>query len=280
MALVANFLMAPLIAWTLCRLFPLDPDYESGLLLLGGAAGAPFLPKLAQRARANEALAITLMMLLVVGTVAFLPLVMPFILPGLRARPLDIAFPLVVLIVAPLAAGMLLRGLWEPAARRAEPFLRHLSDLCLIVFVVVIVGTHLGALWSVLGSGAILTAMVFVLLSGGAAYALGGPDLATRRITALATGQRNIAAAIVSAGVSFPDQPRTLVMILVTDVVALVILFAAVRRFRNTPGSTEGDAAGQPAAHNPAIAASAGAPVSIPATLPDQSPASQEGAGR
>jgi BASS family bile acid:Na+ symporter len=177
------------------------------------------------------------MMLLVVGTVAFLPLVMPFILPGLRARPLDIAFPLVVLIVAPLAAGMLLRGLWEPAARRAEPFLRHLSDL-------------------------------------------GGPDLATRRITALATGQRNIAAAIVSAGVSFPDQPRTLVMILVTDVVALVILFAAVRRFRNTPGSTEGDAAGQPAAHNPAIAASAGAPVSIPATLPDQSPASQEGAGR
>ena len=48
LALLVNFVLAPLLTVALTRLVPLQPPHVTGLLLLGGAAGAPFLPKLAE----------------------------------------------------------------------------------------------------------------------------------------------------------------------------------------------------------------------------------------
>src|SRR6478609_8940003 len=62
-ALVANFVIAPGIAWGLAALFDLDTPYAIGLILLGWAAGAPFLPKLAELARGDIACAVGLMLL-------------------------------------------------------------------------------------------------------------------------------------------------------------------------------------------------------------------------
>lgn len=56
-ALAVNLVVAPLFAWTLTRLVPLEPAHATGLLLLGGAAGAPFLPKLAEAAGASASYA-------------------------------------------------------------------------------------------------------------------------------------------------------------------------------------------------------------------------------
>ena len=50
-ALCANFVVAPLLALALSRIIPLEPPHAIGLLLLGGASGAPFLPKLAEAKR-------------------------------------------------------------------------------------------------------------------------------------------------------------------------------------------------------------------------------------
>ena len=52
-ALLANFILMPLAAFTLARVFGLDEPFGIGLLLLGCAAGAPFLPKLAELASAH-----------------------------------------------------------------------------------------------------------------------------------------------------------------------------------------------------------------------------------
>jgi bile acid:Na+ symporter, BASS family len=43
-ALLVNFVVAPLLAIGLTRVIPLEPAHATGLLLLGGAAGAPFCP--------------------------------------------------------------------------------------------------------------------------------------------------------------------------------------------------------------------------------------------
>ena len=42
-AVVANFVLVPLLALALSHLFSLDPPLATGLLLIGTAAGAPFL---------------------------------------------------------------------------------------------------------------------------------------------------------------------------------------------------------------------------------------------
>ena len=56
LALLANFVVMPLGCFAIEKLLRLDQSLAIGLLLLGTAADAPFLPKLAQIAKGNLAL--------------------------------------------------------------------------------------------------------------------------------------------------------------------------------------------------------------------------------
>src|SRR2546430_15687963 len=56
LALLANFVLMPLGALAIATLLRLDQPLGIALLLLGAAAGAPFLPKLAGIAKGNLAL--------------------------------------------------------------------------------------------------------------------------------------------------------------------------------------------------------------------------------
>src|SRR5205823_3919855 len=111
MALVANFVIVPIAAVVIVRLTPLEPDHEIGLILLGVAAGAPFLPKLAQIAKADQAFAVALMALLIVTTVVYLPIALPLFLPGIQIDGASIAVSLLVTILFPLGLGLFVR--WQ-----------------------------------------------------------------------------------------------------------------------------------------------------------------------
>ena len=87
LALLANFVVMPLGALALAKVLGLDEPFGVGLLLLGCAAGAPFLPKLAELAKGNLAFAVGAMVLLMVVTVAYLPIVLPLLLPGVTVHP-------------------------------------------------------------------------------------------------------------------------------------------------------------------------------------------------
>jgi bile acid:Na+ symporter, BASS family len=66
LALLANFVLMPLGAFALAKVLWLDEPLGIGLLLLGCAAGAPFLPKLAELAKGNLAFAVGAMVLLLI----------------------------------------------------------------------------------------------------------------------------------------------------------------------------------------------------------------------
>jgi len=90
-ALLANFVVMPLGALALDKMLRLDEPLGVGLLLLGAAAGAPFLPKLTELAKGNLPFAVGIMVLLAVGTVGYLPLVLPLLLPGINVDSKKIA---------------------------------------------------------------------------------------------------------------------------------------------------------------------------------------------
>ena len=69
LALLANFVLMPAGALALAKVLRLDEPIGVGLLLLGCAAGAPFLPKVAELAKGNLAFAVGVMVLLMVVTV-------------------------------------------------------------------------------------------------------------------------------------------------------------------------------------------------------------------
>src|SRR4051794_40455793 len=133
LALGLNFVLAPALAWLLTMVLPIERGHAAGLLLLSGAAGAPFLPKLMVTARGDLAQAAALMALLTAGTVLFLPFALPRLISGLTADPWEIARPLLVLIIAPLAAGVAVKSRAEALANRLAPVLTKLGNASLLL---------------------------------------------------------------------------------------------------------------------------------------------------
>src|SRR5215471_14758983 len=123
LALFANFVLMLLGAFALAKGLRLDEPLGVVLLLLGCAAGAPFLPKLAELAKGNLALAVGVMVLLMVVTVGYLPIVLPLLLPGVTVNPWQIARSLILLMLLPLAAGLALKSYYESLAIRVKPVL-------------------------------------------------------------------------------------------------------------------------------------------------------------
>jgi len=232
LALLANFVLMPLGAFALAKLLWLDEPFGIALLLLGCAAGAPFLPKLAELAKGNLAFAVGVMVMLMVVTVGYLPIVLPLVLPGVTVDPWEIARSLVLLMLLPLAAGVALKAVYEHLARRVKPVLDWISNVSLILVVLLITTLNIDKVLQVFGTRGILAGLLFIALGCGIGWLLGGPDAGTRRVMALGTGQRNIAAALVVASQSFSD-PKVVVMVIVVAVVGLIILVPISRALAN-----------------------------------------------
>lgn len=230
LAIVANFVVVPLAAYGLTELFPLHRPYAIGLLLLSGAAGAPFLPKLVEAAKGDLAFSVALMLLLTIGTILFMPLVLPLLIPGLAADPWPILRPLLLTMLVPIAAGMVVKAQSERWAQRLHPGFKVVSNVTMLLAVVLLLVLNFSAMVGTFGTGAIAMALVFVALALGTGYLLGGPANQTRSVLGLGTGQRNVAAALVIATQSF-DDPGVAVMLLVTTFAGLVVLLIAARRF-------------------------------------------------
>jgi BASS family bile acid:Na+ symporter len=228
LALLANFVLMPLGALALGKALWLDEPFGVGLLLLGCAAGAPFLPKLAELAKGNLAFAVGAMVLLMVVTVAYLPIVLPLLLPGVTVQPWDIARSLLLLMLLPLVIGLALKARYGDLAARVKPVLDWISNVSLILLIALITAANIDKVLQVFGTLGILAGLLFIALGLGTGWLLGGSGADTKRVMALGTGQRNIAAALVVASQSFSD-PKVVVMVIVVAIVGLIVLMPLSR---------------------------------------------------
>jgi len=232
LALVANFVLMPLGAFALAKVLWLDEPLGVGLLMLGCAAGAPFLPKLAELAKGNLPFGVGVMVLLMVITVAYLPIVLPVLLPGVTVNPVKIAQSLVLLMLLPLAIGLFVKARYDATAARVKPALDWLSNVSLILLMVLITVVNFDKVLQVFGTRGILAGLLFIALGFCIGWLLGGPGKDTRTVLALATAQRNIAAALVVGSQSFSD-PKVVVMVIVVAILGLIILMPLSRALAN-----------------------------------------------
>lgn len=237
--LVANFVVVPAVAVGAARLLPMDDASGAAVILVGCAAGAPFLPTLAGLAKGDAATAVGVMVLLMVLTVGFAPLVVPLVLEGATVAAGDIASSLVVYMLVPLALGLLVRARYEGFAGHAAGALQHASTAGLGVGIVagllVTWREVLGSVgsWVFLGTGLV----VLVGMLAGWVAGLGRPT-SDRQVLALATAQRNVSAALViAASLDGDAMVRTLVAALVIPIVLIVVAGEIGRRSGGVPAA-------------------------------------------
>jgi len=228
LALLANFVLMPLAAFVIARLLRLDQSLSAALLLLGTAAGAPFLPKLAAVAKSSLAFAVGLMVMLMALTVAYMPLVLPLLLEKVSVNPSKIAQSLVLLMLLPLVAGLAVKARYEVVAARVAPLLNRVSTLSLVLLIALLLATNIRNIADLFGTRGVLASILFLVASFGTGWFLGGPGLDTRGVLALGTAQRNIAAALVVGGQNFSD-PKVVVMVAVFAIVGLLVLMPLAR---------------------------------------------------
>jgi BASS family bile acid:Na+ symporter len=238
-ALIGNFVLVPLLAVGIARAFSLDPGLTLGLILLGTAAGAPFLIKLIAMAAGDVAMGTALLVLLVPMTVLFMPLLVPLLAPDAAADAAAIAVPLALTMLLPLAIGLLVTEVKPSWAARLAPITRTVSTIALVLLLATTLVVHAPELRDVLVSRTSMALVLFVLGAFAIGYLIASPHPERRVVLGLGTAQRNIAAATVVAAQNVrpadtlgPANADALVLVVVASVLDLAVLFAVARWLR------------------------------------------------
>ena len=229
--LLANVVLMPLFVYGMSVVFPLEQPFMVGVLLYGIASGAPYTPRLVSVAGADVASSIGSTMLLTVLTIAYMPIVLPWIIPGTEIGVWAIAKPLLLQMFVPLVVGL---GIRSASARAAAALLRPANvivNLSALVFLVLALVLHREALLDTLGTGAVSSAVALTVAGFVLGFAL-GPRGARPRVTlGLVTTARNIGAAATVATANFGDEPRVLITIAVCMFVVFALAFPAAKLY-------------------------------------------------
>jgi BASS family bile acid:Na+ symporter len=236
-SLAWGFLLLPVIAFGIARLLQLAHPYAAGLLLLAMAPCAPFLPPMVDRARGDLGYTAAFMLLASVVTVVYLPLAVPYAVPGLSADASTIAKPLVLFVLVPLAVGALIRRASAALADRMHPVVKKVTSidtLAMLILCAVVYGQGFEAL---LGSHAIGAQLLFFAAATALPYIVGfGLEQSKRVVLSLGMSTRNLGAAFAPLFAAASVDQRAVVMVALGVVMQATFAFAAASYFRATCG--------------------------------------------
>ncbi len=240
-ALLANFVFVPALALAIRASLPLDEAVGIGLILMGTAAGAPFLPPVVQAAKGDVGASVGVLILLMGVTIIYLPLALPLLLPGTRIDPFDIVSTLIAFMLVPLVIGLLVHRRSPTIARRWQAITSRVANIGLIVGILALLILHWRALFGVVGTGAITVSIVLIAGAFAIGWLVAGFDRASQPVLALATGLRNIPAAFVTADLNFEDRDVLVTCIVVALVTLLGVPLLARVLARHAPASVSAD---------------------------------------
>jgi predicted Na+-dependent transporter len=170
--LIANFIVVPILTLLIVRIVPLSEGLQIGLILAGFAAGAPFLPKLIQVSKGDMAFTAGIMVVLMVLTVAYMPIVLPFVLTGVEVCTWDIGKSLIFLMLIPLGIALFIRARYEEALSMV------------VLFIGYFVG-YFSEIIGIIGTGGIISAILLIVSASVVGFLAEGKSMDSKKVLAL-----------------------------------------------------------------------------------------------
>ena len=228
LSLITNFIIVPLLVYGIIYVIPLDEGEKIALILISVAGGAPFIPKLADIAKANVPYSIGLMLLLMVVTIFLMPIALPYMLEGVKVDSWGIAKSLIITMLIPLILGLGIRAFFEKTALLIQPLFAKLTNLAMLLVIVTLVILNTNHLILMIGYP-LLAIIIFLISAMVIGYFLGGDDKKTQIVSAIGTGQRNISAALLVATQNF-DNPDIVIMLVGVSIFGLFIMMPYAKK--------------------------------------------------
>jgi predicted Na+-dependent transporter len=233
--LLANFILVPCLAYLLVAGLHLPIGLSIGLILVGSAAGSPFLPRVIQVPADKRALAGGVSVLLTILSVLYIPVIVPFMVPGQASfDPLLVFMAFVTLILAPLGLALHMRSGREARVARLLPWLDRTSYGGFFAAFVGVMYVFFDQVTAVIGYGGLIAIIIFIPAAFGIGYILGGNEAGMQRFLAFGSAQRNLAVALVLPVLDLVSQyfipgysaydATILIMILTLGLAGLILL--------------------------------------------------------
>ena len=215
-AAVWSFAIGPALAMLLAKGLPLAEPYALGLILLGLAPCAPFVPLLSEKAGADLNYVAAYLLLASLGTLIILPIMIPVLAPELTADAWTIARPLLLFIALPLAIGICIRLAARALADKSHPIVKKVTSVDIILMLGIVLLLYWRDFLGAVGSYAIGAQVLYYCLLAVAAYGLGfGLPHEKRSALVLGLCTRNVGAAVAPLmSVSGSDQRATVMCVL------------------------------------------------------------------
>ncbi|MGR4064901.1 MAG: bile acid:sodium symporter family protein [Vulcanimicrobiaceae bacterium] len=206
-ALIANFVIVPLLGWLAVFTFHLAEPVATGVLLMAIAPGVPFVLQSGARKQGGSlGFAVALAAILPALSVITIPITAGLMLTQAEKASLPLSNFIVSLAffqLLPLVIGI-------AVSDRAPAFAAKLVRPMLLVFAITVVALLVliapklvSDITSVYGSRGMVAMLCVVLLSLLTGYLLGGPERSYRRTLGIGTALRNIGLCALIATVSF-----------------------------------------------------------------------------
>lgn len=238
-AIVASYIILPLLATSIARLFGFDPALRYGLVLLSMAAGAEVGPIFTAKSNANVSLAGGILAMSIAITIIYIPLMLGVFLPDVDVDIKHLVLKLLLTIVAPLLLGLFIRSRFEKIAHTAEKYLHIISRLFVVLLLFTLIGLYYKPFIRLFGTYTLLAGVIYVIAGFGIGYLLGWPERGSMLAMGYMHGARNASVAVIAATSAFSDQPNVMMMIATMVILMLAILIPVSSFFKIKPGPVE-----------------------------------------
>jgi BASS family bile acid:Na+ symporter len=243
--LVWSFVLVPALAYGITLLIPLQAPYALGLLLLGMAPCAPFVPGLVDKAKGDLGFTAAFMLLASVGTVVCMPFTVPLLTEGLSASAWAIAKPLLVVVLLPMAVGVIIRRQADAFATKLLPFAKKLAGIFGLLWSVLCLIIYGKGLLGLAGQFALASELLFFGVIFLGTYWLGfGLPYEQKIVLSVGVTTRNLGACLTPLlSVPDADQRATLMIVLALPIMVIVSLLGAKWFGRRASGGTVAEGA-------------------------------------
>ncbi len=228
LTLLWAFLLVPGLAYGIAHVMPLEAPHALGLILMGLAPCAPFVPMLVAKGHGELGSTAAFMLLTAVGTVVVMPLAVPLLTSGLTVTAWSVARPLLIMVLIPLMAGVMIRRASADRAARMQPIVTRITGVATLLVAVLCVVIYGRGLIGLGGTFALASQCLFFAIVAALTYLLAfGLRHEERIVLCIGLTTRNIGAALAPLlAVPEPDQQAAIMVVLGLPVMVLFAMIA------------------------------------------------------
>jgi bile acid:Na+ symporter, BASS family len=208
-SLLAVFVIMPVLAVALVRIFDFSRPVEIVLVALAISPVPPILPNKETKAGGQRSFGVGLMAILALVAIVAVPASVEVL--GLyfgrpvAIAPVAIAAVILKTVLVPITAGMAIRAALPALATRLDKIVSLIAKVLLPVAILALLAGTFSAIWALVGPLTLLAMTIFCVAGLGIGHLLGGPDPEHAVVLALSTACRHPAIALAVAATNFPD---------------------------------------------------------------------------